>query len=301
MLAKLLIYKKRIHDLWDSGALDFVHSFVQNKGAVIGVCIIAFYILVAIFAPFLAPHSPEKIFTGQYTLPPLWMEGGTSQFIFGTDDLGRCLLSRLIFGARISVGVGFMVALFAFFVGTILGLVSGYFGGWVDQVIMRVTDLLMSLPSILLSIVVVVILGPGIFNAVIAVAIVKIPNFIRLVRASTMAEKNKEYIVASRTFGASHLRQIFINIFPNILAPLVVQTTLTFSDGILDIAALGFLGLGAQPPTPEWGTMLSDAKNYFIAAPWFVIMPGLCILFVVLGFNLLGDGIRDAFDPRLKK
>ncbi|MEZ4703708.1 MAG: ABC transporter permease subunit [Bdellovibrionota bacterium] len=289
------------HRLRASGGLDVVFAFAQNKGAVLGVGIIFFCIVVSIFAPWMAPYPPDQIFVGKYTLPPMWFDGGVSQFILGTDDLGRCLLSRLIYGARVSVGVGFLVSLYAFVVGTLFGLVAGYFGGTIDQVIMRCTDILMAMPSILLAIVVVAVLGPGMFNAVFAVAIVKVPNFIRLVRASTMAEKNKEYIIASGTFGASHLRQMFINIFPNILAPLVVQTTLTFSDGILDIAALGFLGLGAQPPTPEWGTMLADAKNYFLSSPWFVIMPGLCILLVVLGFNLFGDGIRDAFDPRLKK
>lgn len=223
------------------------------------------------------------------------------EFILGTDDLGRDLLSRLIYGARISVGVGFLVTVLSLITGTLIGLVAGYKGGRVDALIMRLMDILMSLPSILLAIVVVAILGTGLFNAVIAVSIIKIPSFVRLVRASVIVEKEKDYIIASRSFGAGDLSQIFINIFPNVLAPLIVQSTLAFSDGILDIAALGFLGLGAQPPLPEWGTILVNAKNFFQSSPYIVTLPGVCILIVVLGFNLLGDGLRDALDPRLKK
>ncbi len=281
--------------------VDFWHSFRQNKGALIGLGIICFFIFIAIFAPLLAPHDPNKIHEGKYLVPPFWMEGNLSQFFLGTDDLGRDLLSRLLYGARFSVGLGFLVTIFSMITGTLIGLLSGYHGGIVDSVIMRIMDILMSLPSILLAIVVVAILGPNMIDAVIAVSIIKIPSFVRLVRASVLVEKEKDYIIASASFGAGGLRQVFVNIFPNCLAPLIVQSTLAFSDGILDIAALGFLGLGAQPPTSEWGTMLVNAKSFFITTPWFVTMPGVCILLVVLGFNLLGDGLRDALDPRLRK
>lgn len=280
---------------------DFWFSFKQNKGAVIGSCIILFFILIALVAPWIAPHDPAKIYEGKYLSPPFWHDGYLHEFILGTDDLGRDLLSRLIYGARISVGVGFLVTVFSLISGTLIGILSGYKGGMVDSVIMRIMDILMSLPSILLAIVVVAILGTGLFNAVIAVSIIKIPSFVRLVRASVIVEKEKDYIIASQSFGAGGFRQAFLNIFPNILAPLIVQSTLAFSDGILDIAALGFLGLGAQPPLPEWGTILVNAKNFFQTSPYVVMLPGICILIVVLGFNLLGDGLRDALDPRLKK
>ena len=280
---------------------DFWISFKQNKGALIGSCIIILFIFIAIFAPWLAPHDPTMFYEGKYLSPPFWQDGNLSEFFLGTDDLGRDLLSRLIYGARISVGVGFLVTIFSLVTGTLIGLLSGYKGGMVDSVIMRILDILMALPSILLAIVVVAILGTGLFNAVIAVSIIKIPSFVRLVRASVMVEKEKDYIIASQSFGASGLRQVFINIFPNVLAPLIVQATLAFSDGILDIAALGFLGLGAQPPLPEWGTILVNSKNFFQSSPYIVTLPGVCILIVVLGFNLLGDGLRDALDPRLKK
>lgn len=284
-----------------SAFYEFWQSFRQNKGALFGCAIIVLFILIAIFAPWLAPHDPTKIYEGKYLMPPFWQDGHVSDFILGTDDLGRDLLSRLIYGARISVGVGFLVTVFSLIAGTLIGLLAGYRGGMVDSIIMRIMDILMALPSILLAIVVVAILGTGLFNAVIAVSIIKIPSFVRLVRASVIVEKQKDYVIASASFGASGFRQAFINIFPNVLAPLIVQSTLAFSDGILDIAALGFLGLGAQPPLPEWGTILVNAKNFFQSSPYIVTLPGVCILIVVLGFNLLGDGLRDALDPRLKK
>jgi ABC-type dipeptide/oligopeptide/nickel transport system permease subunit len=284
-----------------TGFQDFWVSFRENKGALIGSFLIVAFVLIAIFAPWLAPHDPTKIYEGKYLVPPFWQDGSLSEFILGTDDLGRDLLSRLIYGARISVGVGFLVTVFSLIAGTLIGLLAGYRGGKTDTIIMRLMDILMALPSILLAIVVVAILGTGLFNAVIAVSIIKIPSFVRLVRASVIVEKQKDYVIASASFGASGFRQVFINIFPNILAPLIVQSTLAFSDGILDIAALGFLGLGAQPPLPEWGTMLVSAKNFIQSSPYIVALPGVCILIVVLGFNLLGDGLRDALDPRLKK
>lgn len=272
----------------------------KNRNGFIGLILVSFFTLIALFAPLLAPHDPSQIFSEYLRLPPFWQEGGNPQFFFGTDDVGRDLLSRLIHGAQISMIIGFFVVSLALIIGTFLGLLAGYFEGRLDRYIMRVIDIIMALPSILLAMVVVSILGPGIKNAIIAVAVVAIPNFTRLVRASVMSEKEKEYVMASKSLGASHLRIMFKEILPNCMAPIIVQSSLGFSDGILNAAALGFLGLGAQPPTPEWGTMLADARAFIETSPWMVSLPGICILLVVLGFNLMGDGLRDALDPRMK-
>jgi ABC-type dipeptide/oligopeptide/nickel transport system permease subunit len=279
---------------------EFWYFFRQNRGAVIGLVLIVAFILVAIFAPILAPYSESEIFADALSLPPSF-SGGISKFILGTDDVGRDVLSRLIYGARISLGIGFLVVTVSASIGTALGLLAGYFGGVLDKFLMRTCDVLMALPSILLAIVVVSVLGPSLLNSIVAVSIVAIPNFIRLVRASVLSEKEKQYVTAARSFGSGHFRLLVINIFPNCMAPLIVQSTLGFSDGILNAAALGFLGLGAQPPTAEWGTMLADSRQFIESSPWLVTLPGLCILIVVLAFNVFGDGLRDAFDPRLKK
>lgn len=280
---------------------EFWYYFKQNRGAVAGLIVILLFTTIALLAPSLAPHSEIEMFTESLQKPPFWSEGADPRFLFGTDDVGRDLLSRLIFGARVSMGIGFLVVFLSMTFGSLIGLIAGYKGGMIDQFIMRCVDILMSLPSILLAIVVVSILGPSLFNAVIAVSIVSIPNFIRIVRASVLAEKEKQYVVAARSFGSNHFRILILNIFPNCLAPLIVQSTLGFSDGILNAAALGFLGLGAQPPTAEWGTILADSRQFIESAPWLVTLPGLCILIIVLAFNVFGDGLRDAFDPRLKK
>lgn len=293
---KKKILAENSHPFW-----EFWHFFKQNRGALIGLGIIAFFVLCALVAPWVAPYDPGRIHDGSLRLPPAWAQGGTTKHLLGTDDVGRDLLTRLLYGARVSMGIGYLVVFLSLTIGTLFGLVAGYFGGIVDKVIMRGVDIVMALPSILLAIVVVSVLGPSLMNAIIAVSVLAIPNFIRLVRASVMAEKSKTYVVASRSFGANHFRQMFTNILPNCTAPLIVQGTLGFSDGILNAAALGFLGLGAQPPTAEWGTMLADSRAFMESDPWLVTLPGLCILFVVLGFNLLGDGLRDAFDPRLRK
>lgn len=284
-----------------SPAQEFWYFFKQNRGAVAGLMVISIFVFIAVFAPLLAPHNPTEVFSDALRLPPKWQPGGDPRFFLGTDDVGRDQLSRLIFGARISMGIGFLVVLLSATTGAALGLVAGYFGGWIDQIIMRLVDIRMSLPSILMAIVFVAILGPNFFNTILAVSTVAIPSFIRIVRGSVLAEKNKQYVIASQSFGASSFRQMFINILPNCMAPLIVQSTLGFSDGILDAAALGFLGLGAQPPTPEWGTMLADARPFIESLPYMVTLPGVCILTVVLAFNLLGDGLRDALDPRLKR
>lgn len=280
---------------------DLFFELKKNKGALAGIIVIFFATLIALLAPFIAPHDPTTIYAEFLRLPPRFVAGGNPHFLLGTDDLGRDLLSRLIFGSRISLSVGFMVVVLSLISGTFLGVIAGFYGGFIDKSIMRLTDLIMSLPSILFAIVIVAILGPGITNAIVAVSIVAVPNFIRIIRAQVMVEKSKQYVSAARLFGASSLRLMFLEILPNCTAPLIVQASLGFSDGILNAAALGFLGLGAQAPMSEWGTMLSDARSFIESSPWMVTLPGLCILVVVLSFNLLGDGLRDALDPRLKK
>jgi len=273
----------------------------KNRGAMIGIVFILISLLIAILAPLLSPHDPTQVFPDALRLPPSFLSGGNPSFFFGTDDIGRDLLSRLIYGSRISLSVGFSVVLLALTTGTFLGVISGFYGGMIDRAIMRLTDLIMSLPSILFAIVIVAVMGPGITNAIVAVSVVAVPNFIRIIRAQVMVEKNRQYVQAAKLFGAGNFRIMFIEILPNCMAPLIVQASLGFSDGILNVAALGFLGLGAQAPMSEWGTMLSDARSYIESSPWMVTLPGICILLTVLSFNLLGDGLRDALDPRLKK
>ena len=266
-----------------------------------GLFVMIGFVFISLFAPLLAPHDPTQLFPKFLKTGAFWSESYQSGFFLGTDDVGRDQLSRLIYGSRVSMGIGVLVVFLASTVGTVLGLLAGYFGGIADKIIMRIVDILMALPSILLAIVVVSILGPNLFNTIVAVSVVSIPSFVRLVRASVLQEKQKQYVIASQSFGSGHFRILVLNILPNCLAPLIVQSTLSFSNAILDAAALGFLGLGAQPPTPEWGTMLADARPFIETAPLLVTLPGLCILTVVLAFNLFGDGLRDALDPRLKK
>ena len=258
-------------------------------------------VLIAIFAPLLAPHAPSEQFRDALLTPPIWTEGGKPGFILGTDALGRDILSRLIYGARYSLVIGLVVVTLALVTGIIVGLVAGYCGGWVDALIMRVMDIILAFPSLLLALVLVAIIGPGLFNAMLAIAVVLQPHFARLTRGAVMAEKNREYVMAAKVAGAGHLRLMFRTILPNCLGPLIVQATLSFSNAILDAAALGFLGMGAQPPTPEWGTMLAEAREFITSAWWVVTMPGLAILITVLAINLIGDGLRDTLDPKLKR
>jgi len=276
-------------------------SLRRNPGAMIGLTIVVLLLLTAAFADIVAPHGPAEQFRDHLLQPPVWSDGGAWRFPFGTDDLGRCVLSRLIHGSRLSLLIGFLVVSFSLTCGGLLGLVAGFFGGTADLLIMRVMDILLALPSLLLALVIVAILGPGLTNAMIAVAVVFLPHFARLMRASVLSEAARDYVVASRVAGASRWRLMTDTILPNCVAPLIVQTTLSFSAAILDAAALGFLGLGAQPPTPEWGTMLASALSFLQAAPWVVTLPGCAILITVLAFNLLGDGLRDALDPKLKR
>jgi dipeptide transport system permease protein len=284
-----------------AGLREFWHYFSQNRGAVIGLVVFGLLVLIAIFAPVIAPHSPEVQDKASFLLPPAWSEGGDPRYLLGTDPVGRDILSRLIHGARYSLLIGAVVVTLSLVGGITLGLIAGYFRGWVDVVIMRVMDLILSFPSLLLALVLVTVLGPGLFNAMLAIALVLQPHFARLVRAAVMAEKSREYVTSAKVAGAGHIRLMLVTILPNCLGPLIVQATLSFSNAILEAAALGFLGLGAQPPTPEWGTMLATAREFILRAPWVVTFPGLAILITVLAINLIGDGLRDALDPKLKR
>jgi dipeptide transport system permease protein len=280
---------------------EFWRYFRENRGAVAGLAVVVVVVLLAILADVVAPHHPEEQFRDSFLSPPAWVEGGSLRFVLGTDDVGRDILSRLIHGARLSLLIGCIVVTLSLAVGVVLGLIAGFARGIAEIAIMRAMDVLLALPSLLLAIVIVAILGPGLVNAMIAVAIVVLPHYARLTRAAVLAEIGKPYVIASRVTGAGIFRLMFLTVLPNCMAPLIVQATLGFSAAILDAAALGFLGLGAQPPTPEWGTMLANALQFVQRAWWVVTFPGLAILTTVIAFNLLGDGLRDALDPRLKR
>lgn len=280
---------------------EFWFYFSRNKGAVVGLAIFLLMVLTALFADWIAPHNPTVQFRDALLVPPAWQEGGRPEFLLGTDPVGRDILSRLIKGSQYSLFIGIVVVSIALVGGVIIGLVAGFFGGWIDALIMRIMDVILAFPSLLLALVLVAVLGPGLTNAMIAIALVLQPHFARLTRAAVLAEKNREYVVAARVAGAGSMWLMFRTILPNCLAPLIVQGTMSFSNAILDAAALGFLGMGAQPPTPEWGTMLAEAREFILRAWWVVTLPGLAILLTVLAINLMGDGLRDALDPKLKR
>jgi len=272
----------------------------RNKTAVAGLIVITMFVLMAIFAPLLAPHDPLETSLYDQLKPPVWHEGGSTKNILGTDDLGRDTLSRIIYGARVSLVVAVVSVGLAFTLGTLLGCLSGYYKGPVDSAIMRVMDMILAFPYLLLAIVVVAYLGPSLQNAMMAIGITYVPRFARIVRGSVLEEGQKDYVMAARSIGAGDLRIMFITILPNCMGPLIVQTTLSMASAILDAAALSFLGLGAQPPTPEWGAMIARSRGLILRASWVMTFPGIAILLAVLGFNLLGDGLRDALDPRLR-
>jgi dipeptide transport system permease protein len=280
---------------------EFWYYFSENRGAVIGLCVFLTLVAIALLAPLLAPHEANHQYRDALLLPPFWEDGGSTTYLLGTDAVGRDILSRLIMGSRFSLFVGVVVVTIALSGGIVLGLIAGFYGGRTDTIIMRVMDVILAFPSLLLALVLVAVLGPGLVNAMIAIAIVLQPHFVRLTRAAVMAEREREYVVAARVAGAGSLRLMFLTILPNCTAPLIVQATLSFSNAILDAAALGFLGMGAQPPTPEWGTMLAEAREFILRAWWVVTFPGLSILITVLAINLIGDGLRDALDPKLKR
>jgi len=281
--------------------LEFWFYFRENAGAVAGLVVIVVLVLLALSADVVAPHSPVLTNNAVFLKPPFWQQGGSIAYPLGTDAIGRDILSRLIHGARLSLLIGIAVVTLSVISGTILGLVAGFFRGVIEIAIMRLMDITLTLPSLLLAIVIVAILGPGLMNAMLAVAIVLLPHYVRIARAAVISEVSKDYVTAAKVAGAGRLRLMFKEVLPNCAAPLIVQATLGISTAILDAAALGFLGLGAQPPLPEWGTMLADAREFVLRAWWVVTLPGLAILVTVLAFNLLGDGLRDALDPKLKR
>lgn len=281
--------------------LAFWRSFRQNRGAVIGLCVVGAVVLLAILAPFIAPYSPIEQYRDAVKLPPAWIAGGSWSHPLGTDAIGRDMVSRLLFGARISLFIGLSVMLVSALVGVALGLAAASFRGVAEVVIVRIMDLIVSIPSLVLAILIIAIIGPNLTNTIVAVTIVYLPRYVRLVRATALAELGKDYVTAARVAGAGRLRLMLAHVLPNCMAPLIVQAALGISDAILEAAGLGFLGLGAQPPTPEWGSMLADSREFIQAAPWIMAFPGLAILITVLAINLTGDGLRDALDPKLKR
>jgi len=268
---------------------------LKSKSALAGFVIITLDLILAIFAPFIATHSYDEM-DFMYVLA----KPGEGGHIFGTDDYGRDIFSRLVYGARVSLIVGIIAVGIGALIGTVLGIISGYFGGFLDSLIMRFMDALLSFPYVLLAIAMMAVLGPGLFNAMIAIGVVMVPSFARVVRSAVLNVKNEDFVIASKVLGASNLRVIFHHILPNIVPSLIIYSSLNFAGAVISEATLSFLGLGIQPPTPSWGSMLSEAKDFLQVAPHMAIFPGLAILLTCLGFNLLGDGLRDVLDPRLR-
>jgi len=279
----------------------------RRRSALVGLWMIAILVLIAIFAPLLAPYDPLQQLVGIEQIksreaPCIHLLGcplEKPQHLMGVDANFRDQFSRLLYGTRLSLSIGFSTVVFAIIIGTVLGALSGYFGGWLDTIVMRLMDVLLAFPSLLLAIAIVTVLGPGLVNALLAIGIVSIPAYARVVRASVLSVREMDFVSATRALGGSTSRILFGRILPNALTPLIVQGTLGIATAILDAAALSFLGLGAQPPTPEWGAMLGSERNQVFTAPHLVFYPGLAIMLTVLAFNLIGDGLRDALDPRL--
>lgn len=265
----------------------------RSTSGKIGVVLVLLVIFAAVFAALVSPHDPYEMHTQHRMIGPSFY------YPFGTDEFGRDILSRIIYGARISLQVGLISVSIALVVGGVLGLVSGYFGGWIDSVISRCMDVLFAFPEILLAIALLAVLGAELRNVMIAIGIVYTPSFARIVRGPVLSAKNQEYVEASRVIGASTPRTMFKHVLPNVTAPLIVQATIAFSFAVLTEAALSFLGLGAQPPEPSWGSMLSGGRRFVEQAPWMAIFPGAAIMVAVLGFNLMGDWLRDVLDPRM--
>lgn len=277
-----------------SPLLESWKRFKKNKLALAGALIVLFFILVAVFAPLLAPAGIDEQSLKDRLQSP------SQEHVLGTDDFGRDILSRIIYGSRITLFVGVFAVLGSIAVGSLLGILAGYYGRWIDIIISRFFDILLAFPSILLAIAIVAILGPSLINALIAVSIVNIPNFGRIIRSKVLSVKEEDYTMTAKSIGMSNARILFSHILPNSISPIIIQGTLAIATAIIEAAALGFLGLGAAPGDPEWGKMLSDSKQYMTSAPWTMIFPGLAIMLSVLGFNLVGDGLRDALDPKLK-
>lgn len=275
--------------------VGFVRGILKNRGAVAGLTIVLILVIAAIFAEYIAPYSPDQMGAGRRLTPPSW------SYWFGTDEFGRDIFSRVIFGARLTIQVGTIAVSISLTVGLLIGLVGGYAGGWLERILMRGVDVLFSLTETLIALAAVAVLGPSLTNAMIAVGIAAVPFYARVTYSVSLVEKNKPYFEAAIAAGAGHLRLLFVHLLPNIIPPLIVVATLGVSTAVLAAAGLSFLGLGAQPPSPEWGAMLSAGRNYINRAPWLMIYPGVAIMITVLGFNLLGDGIREAIDPRQRK
>jgi len=265
---------------------------LRRKGAMVGLAFVVFFIALAILAPYVAPHDPLATSWGAIRKPP------SETYFFGTDEIGRDVLSRVIWGARASLLAGLVSVCISLGLGLPIGLAAGYLGGWVDALISRVTDAMLACPFLILAIALAAFLGPSLTNAMIAIGISATPVFIRLTRAQVLSVKVEDYVEAARALGNPHLRIALRHILPNVVAPLIVQATLAIAAAIIAEASLSFLGLGQQPPAPSWGSMLNTAKNYVDHAPWMAIWPGVSIFLLVLSFNLLGDGLRDALDPR---
>ena len=269
-----------------------IRKGLRHRGAMTGLVLIGFFVVLAVVAPWLAPHSPIDQDLSRR------LEAPSADHWFGTDDFGRDVFSRVLYGTRISLRVGLVAVALALFLGGTLGLIAGYYGGALDLLLMRCVDIMLAFPAILLAIVVVAVLGPSLTNAMIAVGITGVPVYARLVRGVVLQVKNQEYVTAARALGAGDPRIVLGAVLPNCVAPIMVQSTLGLATAILDAAGLSFLGLGAQPPMPEWGAMLSQGRQLILDAPWALTAPGMAILLAVLGFNLLGDGLRDLLDPR---
>lgn len=266
----------------------------RRGGAMAGLAIVAFFVLVALLAPWIAPHDPLATSWGAVRLAP------SAAYPFGTDEIGRDVLSRVIWGTRASILAGVVSVCISVALGVPIGMLAGYLGRWTDALVSRITDAMLACPFLILAIALAAFLGPSLTNAMIAIGITATPIFIRITRAQVLAAKAEDYVEAARALGNPHLRIALRHIFPNIVAPLIVQATLAIAAAVIAEASLSFLGLGQQPPAPSWGSMLNTAKNYVDQAPWMAVWPGLSIFLLVLSFNLLGDGLRDALDPRHK-
>jgi ABC-type dipeptide/oligopeptide/nickel transport system permease subunit len=275
-----------------------LRGLLRHKSGLLGIGVVLFFVVLAIVAPLLAPTDPFLQNTDLKFLPPIWMKGAQWPHLLGTDILGRDVFSRLLYGARLSLFIGFIAVLVGASIGIPLGMISGFFGGVFDVIVMRLIDVMLAFPSILLAVCIVAVLGPSLENAMVAVGIVAIPTYARIVRASVLAEKEREYVTADIAMGKKRLAILFRAILPNVFSPLLVIATLSFASAVLEAAGLSFIGLGAQPPVPEWGALLFEGKTYVYNAPWLILCPGIAILFTVIGFNLFGDALRDVFDPK---
>jgi len=279
----------------------FWSAFAENKGAVIGMVVVLLIVFAGVFAPLLTPYDPLIQYRDAVKLPPVWVEGGMWSHPLGTDPLGRDMWARIIYGSRLSIFIGLSVMIVSTFIGIIIGLICAYRGGIFDVIVLRILDLIMAIPDLVLAIMIIAVIGPNLTNTIVAITIVFLPRYVRLVRSSAQVELTKDYVTAARVTGVRPLRLMLTSVLPNCLAPVIVQAALGVSDALLEAAGLGFLGLGAQPPAPEWGSMLADTKDLITSNPWVMAMPGIAILITVLAINLMGDGLRDALDPRLRR